>query len=164
MADITNINDANTWNITRIAQAFGMGRDTVRRRLTTAQITPAKKIKGVPVYSLVDVGPALFANDTSVKPLHYKPEELPPKDRKDYYQSENERIKLEKAQGLLIPIDEVRKDKTILLKGIVGFFDGLPDLMERKHSWKAEELTRLVKESDSYRNILYEQLMDLTDE
>ncbi|EHU12513.1 terminase small subunit domain protein [Escherichia coli DEC1B] len=32
---------------------------------------------------------------------------MEPKERKDWYQSENERIKLEKEQRKLIPVDEV---------------------------------------------------------
>ena len=42
MTGITNINEAYSWNLTRIAEAFDLHRDTVRKRLREAGIKPVK--------------------------------------------------------------------------------------------------------------------------
>ena len=164
MGEITKIDDAYLWNITKIAQAFGVSRDTVRKRLTAAGVAPVKKTKGIPVYSLDEVGPAVFATAANVAVTKYEPDELPPKDRKDFYQSENERLKFEKSTGQLIPVEEVRTDQVRVLKTVVAFFDGLPDKMERKRLFSGDQLNALESVSDETRDQLYRELMDISDD
>ncbi len=67
MGSVSHLNDAFSWNITRIAEAFGLHRDTVRKRLKEARVKPSGKKSGVDIYALADVGPALFAAETSNK-------------------------------------------------------------------------------------------------
>lgn len=61
-----------------------------------ANIPVANSIWGNPVYNLRDVGPGLFGSPASADPddIH-DPSKMSPKDRKDWFQSENERVKLE---------------------------------------------------------------------
>ena len=164
MGDVTRIDDAYLWNITRIAQAFGISRDTVRKRLSAAGVVPAKKLKGVHLYPLPDVGPALFAGDANVMPTAYNPDELHPKDRKDYYQSENERLKFEEKTKQLIPAEEVRADQVRTLKANVAFFEGLTDKMERTRLFNPEQLDALERATDTFRDQLYNELLDVSDE
>lgn len=52
--------------------------------------------QGNPVYAL-HVGPALFSVKHEAADSVHDPSRMEPKERKDWYQSENERIKLEKG-------------------------------------------------------------------
>lgn len=75
---------------------------TVRSKITDADarmlanIPVANTFRGNPVYNLRDVGPALFGSPASADPddIH-DPSKMSPKDRKDWFQSENERVKLQ---------------------------------------------------------------------
>ncbi|ENA7307278.1 DUF1441 family protein, partial [Escherichia coli] len=56
---------------------------------------------------------------------------MEPKERKDWYQSENERIKLEKEQRKLIPVDEVVIVYSSMRKAVVQVLETIPDVLER---------------------------------
>jgi hypothetical protein len=164
VGDVTKIDDAYLWNITRIAQAFGVSRDTVRKRLNAAGVSSVKKVKGVPLYPLPDVGPALFAGEANVMPTEYKPNELHPKDRKDYFQSEIARLTVEEKTKQLIPVEDVRADQVRTFKANVAFFEGLTDKMERTRLFNPEQLDALERATDTFRDQLYNELMDVADE
>ena len=159
---VSNIQDANSFNITRIAEAFDLHRDTVRKRLKAARVKPIGKQKGVDVYALADVGPALFASEkVSEEDDIHDPARMLPKDRKDYFQSERERLKFEEEIGLLIPDGEYQKDLYYTLSEVVSFFENLPDLMERTGLFKPEQLDLLEAEGDKFRNALYLRLKEI---
>ena len=68
----------------------------MRKRLLDASTTIAAIVRGNPVYALKDIGPVLFALPTLDEGNDVQgPNKMPPKERKDWFQSENERIKLE---------------------------------------------------------------------
>lgn len=164
MGSISSIDDAYSWNLSRIADAFGMHRDTVRKRLRAAVVKPQGKKGGVDVYALADVGPALFIAEKSMfsdgdEPLN--PDKLEPKDRKDYFQSELERLKLEEKTKELIPDSEYRSDLAKTLKEVVSFFESLPDVMEQRRSFSPEQLEELERACDSFRESLYARVNNL---
>ncbi len=163
MVDVTKM-DEYLWNITRIAQAFGVSRDTVRKRLNVAGVAPVKKVRGVPLYPLSEVGLALFAGEVGAIPTAYKPDELNPKARKDYFQSENERLKFEEKTRQLVPAEEVRADQVRALKANVAFFEGLTDKMERTRLFAPDQLDALEQATDVFRDQLYNELMNVADE
>jgi len=163
---VSSINDAYAWNITRIAEAFGLHRDTIRKRLRESQIKPIGKKSGVDVYALADVGPALFSAETGNKTEDdYNPNKMAPKDRKDFFQSERERLKFQAEIGELIPEGDYRDDFSAVMKTCVSFFESLPDNMERTRLFTPEQLDQLEKHSDSLRLRLYHTLLEVkTDE
>jgi hypothetical protein len=160
LASVTPITDAYNWNLTRISEAFGLSRDTVRKRLREAGVTPADKRGNAPVYKLSDVGPALFSNEM-VMNSEYTPDKMPPKDRKEWFQSENERVKFQTNVGDLIPVGEHRDDLAAVLKKVSSFFDSLPDKMERRRTFTPEQLTELERASDDLREMLYRLLVEV---
>ncbi|MBW9309450.1 DUF1441 family protein [Escherichia coli] len=57
-----------------------------------------------PVYALQHVGPALFSVKHEAADSVHDPSRMEPKERKDWYQSENERIKLERSSENSSPL------------------------------------------------------------
>ncbi|WP_125782864.1 DUF1441 family protein [Pseudoalteromonas rubra] len=162
MSKVTSIDDANAWNITRIAEAFGLHRETVRKRLRQHQVGPKGRRSGVDVYSLAEVGPALFAQDVQSKSENdiHDPRTMPPKDRKDYFQSERERLKFEGETGELIPEGEYRNDLAVTLKAVVGFFESMPDKMERLRLFTPTQLDQLESMCDEFRAELHVKVVE----
>tara|TARA_R110000764_G_scaffold228889_1_gene319594 strand:- start:384 stop:884 length:501 start_codon:yes stop_codon:yes gene_type:complete len=164
VSDVRNLKEAYHWNLTRISEAFGFHRDTVRKRLKEAGVNPESKRGNADLYSLEKVGPALFGTSTSsgVK-LEYTPEELWPKDRKEWFQSENERLKFQENIGDLIPVNEHREDLLKTIKATVSFFESLSDKMERRRSFTPDQLEELDLATDEFRTILHNQLLEIKD-
>lgn len=61
MSNVSGIGDAYYWSVFKIAEAFGLHRDTVKKRLLAANTPVAATVRGNPVYALQHVGPALFS-------------------------------------------------------------------------------------------------------
>lgn len=152
-AEINKLSDAYNWNITRIADAFGLNRGTVRGRLRAAGVLPAGQRNGISVYSLKDVGPALFAEVSIAGGTD--PDELPPKDRKDWYQSENERVKLEKEMRSLVPVEEVHREMSRLAKSVASALDSLPDMLERDAGLPPDAIDLVEGITDTLREQMY---------
>ncbi|MBF0035799.1 DUF1441 family protein [Citrobacter freundii] len=158
MVGIGNLNEAFQWSISKISEAFSLDRATVRKRLVEAGIEPAGKVRGNPVYHLRDAGPALFQTEEEVNPESiHNPSTMHPKDRKDWYQSENERIKLEKEQRKLIPADEVVIVYSAMRKAVVQVLDTLPDILERDCALSPKAVEVVQKSIDDLRYTLAER-------
>lgn len=157
---VSQINEAFNWNITRIANAFNFHRDTVRKKIKAAGLKPDGRQGNAELYQLAKVAPVLFSAPEKARgKLEYVPEELWPKDRKEWFQSESERIKFQANIGELIPVDKHREALLITVKSVVAFFESLPDKMERRRSFTPEQLEELERVTDAFRAELYEQLL-----
>lgn len=155
---IEQMSEAYMWSISKLAYAFGMDRRTVTRRIEDANLEPAGKKNGHPVYALKSAGPALFVN--AVAPFKGDPEELQPQDRKAWYQSENERVKLEVQLRQLIPSEEVHREMSNLAKAVTSTLDSLPDILERDCDLQSAHLERIQDSLDALRHQLYVNLID----
>ncbi|MBU2714125.1 DUF1441 family protein, partial [Zooshikella harenae] len=125
MSEVKNL------NISQIAEFYDISRETVRKKIRQAGVEPVDVVRNANVYSMEDVEHLFYESNTRNLPPDYDPNDLPPKDRKDWYQSENERLKFELACSELIPAKEVRQESIKLMKTLVAFFESLPDKMER---------------------------------
>lgn len=154
------------WSISRLAEEFGMDRKTISGRIREAGIPPIEKRNGYPVYQLADVVAAVLgvADSGGGEGGVIDPRDLPPKDRKDYFQSENERLKVEMTMGTLVPAVEVEADMADLVKHIVQFLETLPDELERKLALKPEQVLKVQARCDSMRQQMYEKVMQVEDD
>lgn len=162
MTEISNLADAYKWNISRMADAFGLHRDTIRKRLNDAGVKPCGKKANAPIYHLKDAAEAIFAGSTVTTDAQ-NPAKLDPKSRKEWYQSENERLKFQTTVKELIPEGEHRDNIATTIKAAVSFFDSLPDKMERERIFTPEQLEALEGVSDRMRNQLYDVLVEVQD-
>lgn len=158
MAEINRLEEAYNWNITRLADAFGLHRDTVRKRLKEAGVVPAGARNGANVYALKDAGPALFSESrpgTAADPNDYHPTE-----RKDWFQSEVLRVKLEKEMRLLVPVEEAHREMSRLAKAVASGLDSLADLLERDAGLSPETIELVEQSTDALREMMYQSIID----
>lgn len=153
MAEINRLEEAYNWNITRLADAFGLHRDTVRKRLKESGVLPAGSRNGANVYALKDAGPALFSEARPAEGMD--PGRMHPTDRKDWYQSENLRVKLEKEMRLLVPVEEAHREMSRLAKAVASGLDSLPDMLERDAGLPPEAIELVEKTTDALREQMY---------
>tara|TARA_Y100000114_G_scaffold156378_1_gene183367 strand:- start:942 stop:1436 length:495 start_codon:yes stop_codon:yes gene_type:complete len=164
MAEITPIQEAYAYNISRLAEAFCLDRKTVRKRINQAMVKPVSKRNGQPVYALADVGPALFGAQSRPNVNTQDPDNLDPKARKEWFQSENERLKFQQSVGELIPEPAYRDDLALAFKLVVSFFESLPDKMERNRTFTPAQLGELEKATDAMRAQLYDMMIGAGDD
>lgn len=158
MAEINRLEEAYNWNITRVAQAFGLHRDTVRKRLREAGVVPTGSRNGANVYALKDVGPALFSESRPGAKL--SPDEYHPTERKDWYQSENLRVKLEKEMRSLVPAEEAHREMSALAKAVASGLDSLADMLERDAGLPPEAIEMVERITDALREQMYQAILD----
>ena len=99
MADIHEFTKG--WSVARLADEFGMDRRTASKRLKEAGVPPLTKRAGHDVHRLADAAPALVNPGAAAFGVEgvVDPRDLPPMERRAYYQSENERLKVESTIG-----------------------------------------------------------------
>lgn len=130
-------------SISRLAEAFELDRRTVAKRLALAKVRPAGLGNGSPVYELRDAWLPLTRSQAVAKVTD--PRALPPAQRRAWYQSENERRRLEADGKQLIPAAEVEAEMAKLVNRMVPFLDTLGDQLERDAGLTPEQVT-LVQE------------------
>lgn len=124
---------ADRWSISGIARVFSMDRRTVVDKIQAANIQPIGTNKGYPVYSLADVAKAIFASEVLIAgSAGFDPDKLPPRERRDWYEGEEKRIKIEKLRASLVSIDTYRAELADVLKAVSLTLETLPDVLERK--------------------------------
>jgi hypothetical protein len=148
----------NGWSVTQLAKETGRARETVSKRLRDAGVAPAGKRAGYDVYRLTDAMQALYGSTESEATAN--PRDLPPLERRAFYQSENERLKVEVATGALVPAPEVEADYAAFVKLVAQFFDTLPDVLERDCGLTGEQVERVQEACDRVRQQMYEKVLE----
>ena len=157
MGEISNITEAYSWSITKIAQAFQLNRMTVRKRLVESGINPVIIKGNSKLYSLADVGPALFGVTQLPGECggYDSPDDMPPTDRKAWFQSETERLKFQRELKTLVPDDEVAREMSHIIKAVINPLDGITDTLERKADLSPKQATAVQAEVDAIRDQMY---------
>ena len=86
------------------------------------------------------------------------PRDLPPMERRAFYQSENERLKVEQSLGTLVPAAEVEADYADLVKTVVQFMDTLPDVLERDCSLSPPQVIKVQEACDEVRMAMFKKV------
>lgn len=158
MGNIGDLADAFNWSLSKISEAFSVDRATIRKRLVENNIQATGTFRGNPTYALKDVAPALFAVVREAgEDISHDPSHMIPKERKDWFQSENERIKLEKEQRGLIPVNEVVAVYSAMTKSVVQVLETIPDILERDCALSPQAVTVVQAAIDDLRTTLSER-------
>lgn len=164
MSEIVPITGAYEWSISRFAEALGMSRNTVSKRIREKQIKPARKVAGNFVYAIKDVMPALFSNESAVSSGQVNPDVMLPGDRKAWFQSENERIKFLKDINVLCDASDVAREFSLLAKAVVQVLDTLPDVLERDCGLTPKQVAKVQGVVDDLRDQMALQAGEMNDE
>ncbi|MBT8085958.1 MAG: DUF1441 family protein [Woeseia sp.] len=121
-----------------------------------------KGAKGLPwVFDLRDVAEWRFGSGTSSHDGPKNPEEMEPRDRKDWYEGESKRIAIERESGQLRHIDEFRAMLASILKTLAQVMETAQDTLEREHSIPPDVSERVQNAMDDLRGRMYNQLIAL---
>ncbi|WP_445158532.1 DUF1441 family protein [Halomonas sp. E14] len=159
MGEVVSTEQAYVWSVSRIAEAIGRDRRTVSAVIKDAGISPAGSRRGNAVYRLADVVNALAADHRPSAAGGIDVDELMPLDRKAWFQSENERVKLESALRNLVPVDEVQREMASLAKAVASGLDSLADMLERDAGLPPEAIELVERVTDALREQMYQAIV-----
>lgn len=151
-------------SISRGAREFGVARQTAASRLLAAGVQAAGVINGHKAYEMRSFAYAVLLPDFvqakagDYDDEHFEPEKLPPKDRKDFYDSEKKRLEVEEAKKLLMPAAEFHAEISAVCKTIAQFFDVLPDILERDCGLDPATIDRIQAVVDDQRTALADRV------
>lgn len=143
-------------NISQLSAVTGLHRQTVASRLANIPTAPGSNEKNK-LYFLIDVIRALMETTASPVSERQDPNKMPPKERKDWYQSENERVKLEESTRQLIPEAEVVAVYSSMTKAVVQVLETIPDLLERDCALSPQAVSHVQNVIDDLRFTLAER-------
>ena len=114
-------------SISRVAELLGMDRKTVAKRIAEANLKPCSNRDGYPVYDGRQVCEACLITRQEGEDGPIDPRNLKPLERRAWYQSESERMKVESEARQLIPAIEVQSEMAEQMRMFVQFLDTLGD-------------------------------------
>ncbi|EEQ2115744.1 DUF1441 family protein [Escherichia coli] len=145
-------------NISQLAALSGAHRQTVAARVKNISPTGGHE-SNLKLYRLTDILAELMK-----APLPVDNEEMDPHARKAWYQSERDRLKFEQETGQLVPVSDVRRSFSVVVKAIVQVLETWPDRLERDRGWTASQLNEVQIVVDEIRDTLEKTVIDCCDE
>ncbi|MEH4872249.1 DUF1441 family protein [Escherichia coli] len=145
-------------NISQLAALSGAHRQTVAARVKNIRQAGGHE-SNLKLYRLTDILAELMK-----APLPVDNEEMDPHARKAWYQSERDRLKFEQETGQLVPVSDVRRSFSVVVKTIVQVLETWPDRLERDRGWTASQLNEVQIVVDEIRDTLEKAVIDCCDE
>ncbi|MCL5499343.1 DUF1441 family protein [Phytobacter diazotrophicus] len=144
-------------NVTQLSELVGMNRNMVARRLRETELDGGNG-ENLKQYELCKALRVL------IMPSVQENGEMSPQDRKAWYQSENERLKFEKEEREVIPVDEVVQVYSSMLKAVVMVLETLPDILERDCGLTPVAVNRVQGIIDDLRDEMARKVADSENE
>jgi len=156
------VQNSEGWSKNALAGEFGIDRRAIDKILKT--IRPSGKKSGHPVWLLRDVVVPIaryISEEIDFDEGDFDPEKLPPKKRKDWFDSEVQRLKYEEQMGRLIPADEIAKVEAEKNKKIALHLETMTDVIERDCGLGQEQITRMNQIVDNIREEMYNAILEI---
>lgn len=151
------------YSMSALATEYGIDRRTASRLLENC--SPCGSSRGSPVYRIKDASMPIVKYLIGAEITHdysndFDPNSLPPKERKDWYDSELKRVQHAKVTGELIPADIIANADAAKNKKIALALDTLGDVLERDVGLNSEQVNAVNRIIDGIRNDLYRSLTE----
>lgn len=158
VAEIREINDAFAWSVSKLAECFGLHRQTLAKRINDAGLQPVGRRHGNAVYAITDVSRVLHGSGAA---SDADPDSMAPQDRKAWYDSELKRRALQEKDRELIPIGEVERAVATTFNAIAQTLRSVPDLIERRTGASPDILVAFEEILDAAMSSLADHLSEL---
>jgi len=158
VAEVAPIDNYFNWSLNQLSKEFGIARETVGRRIRESNLKPAGERRGHSVYRVSDVARAILVQQTSMGGLINDPGSMIPKERSDWFKSENERLKFERDSGLSVGSDDARTQMAEVAKMGLQVLETLPDILERDFSLDSKIIAGVEERIDALREQWAESL------
>lgn len=159
-ADVLTQNDYFSWSLNQLSREFGIARETVGKRLSDANVRPSGERRGHPVYKVKDAAMAILIPQVTPGGNN-NPDLMAPSDRRHWYASEIDKMKLQKEQGFLVGVEDCREQLVEVIMAGLPIFDSLADELERDFGLPPEIITKVEEKVDALRVKWADKLQEL---
>lgn len=139
------------WSLTQLSREFGIARETVSRRLAIAGVDSSRMRRGYSVYRVMPAAKAILMPPSLSGDTLNDPEKMSPKERADWFKSENERLKFERDSGISVYSDDAREQMAVIAKTGLQVLETLPDVLERDFNLDTEIIIGIENKIDELR-------------
>lgn len=152
---------SKTANKMELAELFGVSLPTVESWVRRGCPCEQKGSRGISwVFDIIKVAEwrteyRLGGNKAAEE---ISPEDMSPKERRDWYEGEKVRVELEISKGNLITLDQYREELARILKQLANTLETLPDTLERKCALPPASISAMQAELDKERMALVARL------
>lgn len=153
---VSALDELKLASISRLAHIFEVHRDTVTARLRSAGLDPVKSEGRSLKYPIKAAATAILLNGNAGT---NDPDGMTAHERRAWYQSENERVRLEKELQHLLVDSDVAREWGKAFRAMASMLDSLPDVLERECSLDPVALAVVEKQVDAQREQLYEDVV-----
>lgn len=91
----------------------------------------------------------------------FDPDELSPRDRKDWYDSEKKKRELQVRDAELYVAHEYDRTFSKILKSVAMGLETLPDVVERSAGISTEQMSAIIPAIDNLRESIYKQIQGI---
>ena len=151
-AEVASIDSFLNWSLNQFSKEFGIARETVGRRLREAGVKPSGQRHNHPVYRVGECAVAILVPQLSDGAFLNDPAKMAPKERSDWFKSENERLKFERDDGLSIDTNESLIEMGEIAKRGLHVLETLPDILERDFNFPPDVIENVEDRIDVLRN------------
>jgi len=145
-----------TFSLSSLAREFGIARETVTKRLAAASVQPVGKDKGHPVYKIKPAAMAILQFDE--QEVVSDPALMSPKERLDWFKSEESRLKFERETGVSVSTEQARLEMANIIQTVTKTLDTIPDILERDCRLPPDSVLQVEKAIDALRIQMAEDL------
>lgn len=139
------------WSLNQLSREFGIARETVSRRLHEAGVNASGERRGHPVFRVRQAAEAILMPPRGQSGFTNDPDRMSPKERADWFKSENDRLKFERESGMAVYSDEAREQMAVIAKTGLQVLETLPDILERDFSLDTEIIISVEERIDALR-------------
>lgn len=150
-AEVAALDQFFNWSLNQLSKEFGIARETVGRRLRDANVQPSGSRRNHPVYRVTDAAHAILVPNLQGGELN-NPDSMVPKERSDWYRSENERVKFERDSGLSVDTNESLVQMGEIAKRGLHVLETLPDILERDFNFPPDVIENVEARIDVLRD------------
>ncbi len=140
-----------SWSLNQIAREFGIARETVQNRLRSANVSPTGEKRGFPVYSVSAAARAILLPESSSTPGLNDPDKMTPKEQRDWYAAQIDKVKLAQLTGEVVNESESREQMAQIAKIGLQVLETLPDILERDYHLDPEIIASIESRIDMIR-------------
>lgn len=160
VGEVVSQDDFFCWSLTQLSREFGIARETVTRRLNDAGVMSAGVRRGHPVFRVGQAATAILMPQARPGEAINDPDKMSPKERADWFKSENDRLKFERESGQAIDVNHSREQMAVIAKTGLQVLETLPDILERDFALDADIIIDIQAKIDGLR----EQWANLVEE
>lgn len=157
--EIADISSWRNCSLNKISQMAGISRETVQNRLNAAGVKQADIRNGFPVYDIWQAAEAILAPKVTLD--YSNPEDMPPKERRDWYAGTRDKLLIEKAEGNLLDYSETKQIVAEIIKPALQIFDSIPDNLERDYSIPPKAIAEIEARFNALREKWANELENL---